>query len=127
MKLNWLLFPIGALALAVLIAPYGARAQDGNLVARGRYLVVMAGKCSDCHGEHLQGAALDFLNPNLPPIVRRRAPRIAGLPQLSRQAAIRFLHTGLLPNGHPARPPMPQYNFNVADATAIVAYLKSLP
>ena len=120
------------LALAVLLSspllvPLGARAQDESLVARGRYLVVMAGKCSDCHGERLQGETLDFLSPNLPPIVQRRAPRIAGLQQLTTDAGIHFLHTGLLPNGHPARPPMPAYRFNIADATAIVAYLKSLP
>jgi len=127
MKLNWLLLPLGALLFTALIVPRSVPAQENDLVARGRYLVVMAGKCSDCHGARLQGTKLDFLNPNLPPIVQRRAPRIAGLPQLSRRAAIRFLHTGLLPNGHPARPPMPEYRFNVADATAIVAYLKSLP
>ncbi len=127
MKLNWLPIPLGALLLTVLIAPHSVPAQDNNLVARGQYLVVMAGKCSDCHGAHLQGSVLDFLNPKLPPIVQRRAPAIAGLKQLSTQAAIRFLRTGLLPNGHPARPPMPDYRFNVADATAIVAYLKSLP
>jgi mono/diheme cytochrome c family protein len=127
MKSNRLLFSLGAVLFTALIPPHGVPAQGDNVVARGRYLVEMAGKCSDCHGQQLQGGALDFLNPKLPPIVQRRAPRIAGLPQLSARAAIRFLHTGLLPNGHPARPPMPAYRFNVADATAIVAYLKSLP
>jgi hypothetical protein len=40
--------------------------------------------------------------------------------------AVRFLITGLLPNGQMARPPMPQYRFNELDARAIVAYLRSL-
>ena len=127
MNKTWMPLLLGALLCSALVTVQSASAQDGNLVARGRYLVLMAGKCSDCHGEHLQGEVMDFLNPNLPPIVQRRAPRIAGLRQLSSRAAIRFLHTGLLPNGRQARPPMPQYRFDVADSTAIVAYLKSLP
>jgi len=122
---RWFVLFLIASACAVVSTQH-ATAQDSDLIARGQYLVVSAGKCSDCHGARLQGAALDFLNPNLPPIVQRRAPRIAGLRQLSSSAAIRFLHTGVLPSGHPARPPMPEYRFNIPDATAIVAYLKSL-
>jgi mono/diheme cytochrome c family protein len=109
------------------IATHQAPTQSDELVARGRYLVEMAGKCSDCHGAKLQGGTLDFLNPKLPPIVQRSAPKIAGLRQLARQDAVTFLNTGKLPNGKPARPPMPQYRFDIADAMAIVAYLKSLP
>jgi hypothetical protein len=41
-------------------------------------------------------------------------------------AAIAFLHTAKLPNGRPALGPMPHYNFSIADATTIVAYLRSL-
>lgn len=111
---------------AIAFAPGRAPAQSDALVARGHYLVEMAGKCSDCHGAKLTGSTLDFLSPALPPIVQRKAPRIAGLPQLSKSQAVAFLHTGMLPGGHPARPPMPEYRFSVADATAIVAYLKSL-
>ena len=39
---------------------------------------------------------------------------------------MQFFMTGLAPNGQPARPPMPQYKMNRADAEAVVAYLKSL-
>jgi mono/diheme cytochrome c family protein len=121
------LIPLIAIVCATIVAPRDVPAQSGDLVARGRYLVGAAGKCSDCHGAKLQGTRLDFLNPKLPPIFERYAPAIAGLPQLSTAAAVRFLHTGVLPNGRGANPPMPQYRFSVADATAIVAYLKSLP
>jgi mono/diheme cytochrome c family protein len=93
-------------------------------VVRGKYLVTSAGKCSDCHGEQLQGSTLDFLKPGMP--VAYAAPKIAGLPQLSSPAAVTFLQTGKLPGGKQARPPMPQYRFNHDDAAAIVAYLKSL-
>ena len=120
------------LAFVSMIGVFGAiaflhaSAQGTNTaqVARGRYLVTQAGKCSDCHGPQLQGAALDFLKPGLP--VLYAAPKIAGLPGLSVPAATKFLETGLLPTGKPARPPMPQFRFNPDDAASIAAYLKSL-
>ena len=40
--------------------------------------------------------------------------------------AVAFLHTARLPGGKRALGPMPGYTFSVADATAIVAYLRSL-
>jgi mono/diheme cytochrome c family protein len=54
------------------------------------------------------------------------APPIAGLPSLSEKDAVVLLMTGKLPSGSTLRPPMPAFRFNRADATAIVAYLKSL-
>ena len=97
-------------------------------IERGRYLVGPAGHCSDCHGAALQGASLvGLLNPKLPPTVMRAAPKIAGLPMFNNNAAaIHFFETAQLPGGARARQPMPQYQFNRDDATAIVAYLRSL-
>jgi hypothetical protein len=40
--------------------------------------------------------------------------------------AIRFLETALTPAGTHATPPMPHFNFDAADATAIVAFLRHL-
>ena len=54
------------------------------------------------------------------------APKIAGLTYLSAADATKYLETGVLPNGKRTLPPMPQYRFNHDDATAVVAYLKSL-
>jgi mono/diheme cytochrome c family protein len=118
-----------ALSVALLIvagmAIRNASAQGtGDQVARGKYLVVNAGQCSDCHGAHLQGQALGFFKPGLP--LMYAAPKIAGLPQLSSADATTFLRTGILPTGKHALPPMPQYRFSYDDAAAIVAYLKSL-
>ena len=107
------------------------------LVARGKYLVEDTGKCGDCHtpfsekGEPikenwLQGATLSF-KPTVPmPVWTDKSTSIAGLPGWEKDAAIKFLMTGIAFNGLPARPPMPQYRFNQQDAEAIVAYLKSL-
>jgi mono/diheme cytochrome c family protein len=115
----------GALCAVVGVTLLTTSAQEtGDRVARGRYLVMSAGKCSDCHGKQLQGGPLEFLKPGMPVVYA--APKIAGLPQLSSAAATTFLQTGILPGGQSARPPMPQYRFNHDDAAAIVAYLKSL-
>jgi mono/diheme cytochrome c family protein len=107
------------------------------LVARGKYLVNDAGKCGDCHtpfsekGEPikeqwLQGATLPF-KPTVPmPVWADKSSSIAGLTGWEKDAAIKFLMTGIAFNGLPARPPMPEYRFNQQDAEAIVAYLKSL-
>jgi hypothetical protein len=40
--------------------------------------------------------------------------------------AITFLQTGKRPDGTQPRPPMPEFRLDEADATAVVAYLKSL-
>jgi mono/diheme cytochrome c family protein len=114
--------------------PHGPSAAT---LARGKYLVEDVGLCGDCHTPHnekgepikekyLQGAPLDF-KPTVPmPVWADHASNIASLPGWDRDAAIRFMMTGLAQNGLPLRPPMPQYRFSVQDAQAIVAYLKSL-
>jgi mono/diheme cytochrome c family protein len=99
-------------------------AQNMDMVARGRYLVGPAGACADCHGPTLHGQVLGFLRPGMP--VQYKSANIAGLKFLTSAQAVTFLTTGVLPNGKRARPPMPEYRFNNADAQAIVAYLKSL-
>jgi mono/diheme cytochrome c family protein len=106
-------------------------------VARGKYLVEDIGLCGDCHtprdekgepvkDQRLKGATLDFKPITPMPVWADKAPAIAGLPGWEDGAAIKFLMTGIAYNQLPRRPPMPQYRFNVQDAQAIVAYLKSL-
>jgi mono/diheme cytochrome c family protein len=133
-----------ALLLVPMMAGQKTAAQKQKLratlaarVTRGKYLVEQIGLCGDCHtprddkGEPikeqwLKGATLDF-KPIAPvPVWADKAPAIAGLPGWENDAAIKFLMTGVAYNGLPRRPPMPQYRFNVQDAQAIVAYLRSL-
>lgn len=115
-----------ALASTLLCAATsGARAAETPL-EHGRYLVQRVGMCADCHGPGLRGATLDFLAPGLPPAVARKAPRIAGLPDLTSAQAVHFFETGLLPTGRQARPPMPSLRLHQDDAEAVTAYLKSL-
>jgi mono/diheme cytochrome c family protein len=129
---------ITLLLAAVLVGQTAEKkTASASLAARGKYLVDDAGKCADCHtpfnenGEPikeqwLQGATLIF-KPTIPmPVWADKSSSIAGLPGWEKDAAIKFLMTGIAYNGLPARPPMPQYRFNQQDAEAIVAYLKSL-
>jgi hypothetical protein len=133
----------GVAAVALMLVPMLAgqkskpRPPSAVSVARGKYLVEQVGLCGDCHtprndkGEPikeqwLQGATLGF-KPIAPvPVWAEKAPKIAGLPGWEKDTAIRYLITGVASNDLPSRPPMPQYRFNVQDAQAIVAYLKSL-
>jgi mono/diheme cytochrome c family protein len=128
-----------ALMLAPMLMAQTAkrRAAAASTIARGKYLVVNVGLCGDCHsphdekgepvkGQELKGATLDFKPTGPVPVWADKAVNIAGLPGWEKDAAIRFMMTGVAANGIPSRPPMPQYRFNVQDAQAIVAYLKSL-
>ncbi len=119
-----------AVAAALGIVPIGRAAlanatSSAQIIERGKYLATGAGQCADCHGASLRGAPIGFPVPPTPDFTAR-APRLAGLPKLTTAQAVSFLETGLLPNGRHARHPMPAYRFNHDDATALVAYLKSL-
>ena len=106
-------------------------------IERGKYLVERVGMCGDCHTPHdergepirekwLQGSDLSF-KPIVPiPVWADKTPNLAGLPGWEDKEAVKFLMTGMAYNNLPGRPPMPQYRFNQEDASAIVAYLRSL-
>jgi mono/diheme cytochrome c family protein len=124
-------------ALFALTAFAQKNSSPAASVARGKYLVEDIGACGDCHtpmsekGESvkeqwLKGTTLMF-KPTVPvPNWADKSANIAGLPGWTDEAAIKFFMTGTAYNGLPARPPMPQYRYDRQDATAIVAYLKSL-
>lgn len=106
-------------------------------VKHGEYIVKAIAGCPDCHTpfndkggfveeKWLQGKKLEFK-----PIVdfpgwADASPNIAGLQGWDHDKAVQFFMTGLAPNGQPARPPMPMYHMNRADAESVVAYLESL-
>lgn len=129
---------LGAVFLAALSAwGCAAAASEAQQIARGKYLVEQVGMCSDCHsprnekGEFdqthwLQGSQLSFA-PTVPiPVWAPAAPAIAGLPNISEEDALKILETGKNAKGEMKRPPMPQFRMSHEDATAVVAYLKSL-
>jgi mono/diheme cytochrome c family protein len=133
-----ILTSLATVTLLLFVLP-GMSAETGESanLKRGKYLVEQVGMCADCHsprnekGEFvrerwLQGSPLHFkpLNPMPFAVV---APPIAGLPGYAKdEQAIKFLVSGVTASGKPTLPPMPQYRFSTEDATAVVAYLRSL-
>ncbi|MGO9306348.1 MAG: c-type cytochrome [Candidatus Korobacteraceae bacterium] len=138
---NSLIAAAVAAGLCLAIVSRGSAASGASKsearIARGEYLVKAIGQCGDCHtpftpmgtfvmDKWLHGKKLEF-GPLMPiPIWADTSPDIAGLPGWDTEKAVQFFMTGLAPNGQPARPPMPAYKMNRADAEAVVAYLQSL-
>lgn len=131
-----LLIGILAVLAAAACAPATVQPTAEQEVARGAYLVNNIGGCNDCHTpmtpqgpdttHALQGAQLVFA-----PLIEipwaPAAPPIAGGPGgYSDEQFVSFLQTGIRPDGSQARPPMPQFRLNEADARAMVAYIKTL-
>jgi mono/diheme cytochrome c family protein len=125
------------LCLVIADRSSAAPASSKTQIARGEYLVKAIGQCGDCHtpltitggfvmDKWLQGKKLEFGPLIFIPIWADTSPNIAGLPGWDTEKAVQFFMTGLAPNGQPARPPMPAYHMNRADAEAVVAYLQSL-
>ena len=128
---------IAAAALAVL----PARADDAQL-ARGKYLVIVAG-CSDCHTpgallgapdmkRYLGGSDVGFAIPGLGVFVGENLTpdKETGLGDWTSEQIIAAIRTGKTPEGRDLSPVMPFAAFSHladADAEAIAAFLKSLP
>jgi mono/diheme cytochrome c family protein len=132
---------IAAALLAMAVVNHssasGKSGAKQKQIAHGEYLVKAIGQCGDCHspmnekgefvpGKWLQGKKLDFAATVPMPAWADTSPNIAGLAGWDHEKAVQFFMTGLAPNGQPARPPMPMYKMNRADAEAVVAYLQSL-
>ncbi len=130
---------IAALCLGVISSGSAEPNTSKNQaqIKRGEYLVKGVGMCGDCHtpftmtgafvmDKWLQGKKLEF-GPLVPiPVWANTSLNIAGLEGWDTEKAVQFFMTGLAPTGQVARPPMPAYRMNRADAEAVVAYLKSL-
>lgn len=126
---------IHPLALLPFLAP-ALSAAEPALLEQGRHLVEDVGLCADCHsprlptgefdrGRWLQGAPLGF-KPLFEMPWSPVAPPLAGLAGYTDEQAIKFLTTGERPSGVPVLPPMPAYRFTKNEATAVLAYLRSL-
>ena len=111
------------------------------LIDRGLYIVNRASLCTDCHNERdssgrinekrvLSGAQITFRPITPMPDWATYAPNLTPggiLRNWTDQQLVRFLMTGVAPEGGYADHPMPPYRFNEADAKAVTAYLRSLP
>ncbi len=128
-------------AFAAVLPSLPARADD-DAVARGKYLVTIAG-CNDCHtpgyffgkpdmtrylggsdvGFEIPGLGV-FVGPNLTP------DKETGIGNWSTDQIITALQTGERPDGRMLAPIMPWHafaNLTKEDVSAIAAFLKSLP
>ncbi len=126
------------IACLPITAPHAADTQ----VERGKYLVTIIG-CGDCHtpgtflghpdmsrflggsdvGFGLPGLGV-FVGPNLTP------DKATGLGNWTEQQIVAAITTGTRPDGRVLAPIMPWRGFShlaPSDASAIAAYLKSLP
>jgi len=121
-------------ALICLAIPAAAGAQS---VTRGKYIVERTSMCADCHtprdekgqlimAQSLQGAPVG-MKPIHPMPWAEFAPPIAGLPaKFTPEQMVKFLQTGIRPDGTMPRPPMPPYRFSHEDAQSVTAYLRSV-
>jgi mono/diheme cytochrome c family protein len=106
-------------------------------IERGQYLVERVCLCGECHSprndkgefdraQWLQGELISY-KPDHPMPFAAIAPPIAGLPGYAKdEQAVKFLETGTNAVGKLAMAPMPPFRLNREDATAVVAYLRSL-
>jgi mono/diheme cytochrome c family protein len=120
-----LLIAAGITGVAAASRARAADSASPELIARGKYIVRQVGMCTDCHGFTLMGGRLAVIwRPDV--AAAQRAPRIAGLAGYTEQQAMRLLEDGIARNGKSLRPPMPAYRLTARDASAVVAYLRSL-
>ena len=109
-----------------------------DAASRGEYIVHSVAMCVQCHSERdgagrlfvgglLQGARMPVRSPFPGQTWAFSTPKLAGLPSGYSEAQLTlFLQTGDSGRGRSPRPPMPPFRMTAADATAVVAYLKSL-
>jgi len=112
-----------------------------DLVKHGEYLVNEVAHCSHCHTPHddrgkpdrarlLRGATLPIRPKKETKNWADKSPDITsgGLAgQWGEQAMVKFLTTGVDPDGKKPRPPMPVFHLHARDARAVFLYLNSLP
>jgi len=133
---------VGALAIAAAYAVSRVAGAEREQLARGKYLVQLAG-CTDCHTpghflgrpdmtRYLAGSDVGlevpdlgvFVGPNLTP------DHETGLGLWTRQEIATAFQTGVRPDGRSLAPIMPWRAYAAmtkSDAAAVVEYLKNLP
>jgi mono/diheme cytochrome c family protein len=132
---------LGLVATALGAAVPTAGASDKQ-VARGKYIVSFNG-CTDCHTpghflgkedptRYLAGSDVGFFVPGLGVFVGPNLTndKETGLGNWTVKQIVTALQTGVRPDGRILAPVMPWHGFanmTKGDATAVAAYLKSLP
>ena len=144
---------IAGIALVVAVGIWQVRAGQeswakkedspdaAELLKHGEYLVNEVAHCSHCHSRQdekgmpdrarlLRGATLPIRPKKETEKWADKSPDITskGLAgNWSEEQMIKFLTTGVNPDGEKPTPPMPVFRLNAKDARAVFLYLKSLP
>jgi mono/diheme cytochrome c family protein len=124
----------------VLSSPLSARADQAD-IARGQYLVTIAG-CNDCHtpgyffgkpdmDRFLGGSDVGFEIPGLGVFLGRNLTpdKETGIGNWTTEEIVAALQTGIRPDGRMLAPIMPYHAFahlTKEDVTAIADYLKTI-
>ena len=132
----------GIAATAMAMLPSLVAAADPAAIARGKYLVAIAG-CNDCHtpgyffgkpdmARFLGGSDVGFEMPGLGTFVgpNLTPDKATGLGNWTDAQVVTALQKGERPDGRTLAPIMPWHafaNLTKQDADAIVAFLRSLP
>jgi mono/diheme cytochrome c family protein len=142
--LTTIFLAIIAMLTGTLTAPARAQQQhaaakpaNNNLIARGKYLVEDVAMCTQCHtprdsagnfdrSRWLQGGPLWYQPANPVPDWPLQVPRIGGSIAATDSELVTLLTTGIWRDGKRLRQPMQQFRMTTEDATAVVAYLRSL-
>ncbi len=137
-------YRVAGRALAALVAclSTGSVSAADTQVERGKYLTQIAG-CSDCHtsgyffghpdmARYLGGSDVGFAVPGLGVFVgpNLTSDKATGLGNWTPQQIVTAITTGQRPDGRMLAPSMPWRglaSLTKADASAIAAFLKSLP
>ena len=105
-------------------------ASSQALVEREKYLVEHVAHCVDCHTRLLPEGKPDTANALQGVYSQLTTPDITSAGALWKvwreQGFVRFLKTGIAPDGRLSRQPMPAFKLRPDDAGAIAEYLKTL-
>src|SRR3954454_1017333 len=115
--------------------------NTAELIRHGEYVVSSASMCGDCHTPQddqgkpdrmrlLRGATLTIRPKKESRNWADESPDLTGsglAGEWSEEGMVKFLTTGVDPQGMKARPPMPAFRLNARDARAVFLYLKSVP
>lgn len=131
-----------ACAAAFAVLPASLAAADEAQVARGKYLVTIAG-CTDCHtpgyflgkpdmDRYLGGSDVGFEVPGLGVFLGRNLTpdKQTGLGDWTDEQVAHALTAGERPDGRVLAPIMPYHaysNLTAEDVQAIVSFLRSIP
>lgn len=133
--------PAAGLLLVMLATTIAISGSNNTSAERGSYIVNRVSMCTDCHTpsgpggkpdlkRRLGGAPVMFKPTMEIPGWKSHAPNLTPggfLKGWTDARLVKFLMTGVTPEGDRAGPPMPAYRLDERDAKAVASYLRCLP